>query len=313
MNLKKFIIHGVFFVQIILVKIAAIDIGSNAVRLLIKEVFINKKEIDSYKISYTRVPVRLGEDVFDKGKISKKKFSQLVKTMRAFTHLMDVQDIKLFRACATSAMREAKNGEEVIELIENETGVKIDIISGREEADLIFNTFESQHLNHESEYVYIDVGGGSTELSFIKKGKKSDLMSFKIGTVRILQKNDTKESWDRLKKTVTQLKKKNKKLYGIGTGGNINRIFKESRRKTYENISFKEIEQIKEYIQSFSYEDRIKFLKLKPDRADVIIPAAKIYLFIMKHAGIKELIVPRIGVSDGIIYDLFVNQLNQED
>lgn len=290
-------------------KIAAIDIGSNAVRLLIKEVFESKKEIESYKISYTRVPVRLGEDVFTKGKISKKKTNQLLKTIRAFTHLMDVQNIQLFRACATSAMREAKNGKEVVKLIKEDTGIDISIISGKEEADLIFNTFESQHLSDDKEYVYIDVGGGSTELSIIRKGKKSDLISFKIGTVRILEKKDTKGVWDRLRHTAEQLGKKNKKLVGIGTGGNINRIFKESRRKTYENISYKEIEQIKEYIQSFAYEDRIRFLKLKPDRADVIIPAAKIYLFIMKHAGIKELIVPRIGLSDGIIFDLYTRHM----
>ena len=289
-------------------KIAAIDIGSNAVRLLIKEVIEDKKEIESYKISYTRVPIRLGEDVFTKGRISKKKQSQLIKTIKAFKHLMNVQDIKLFRACATSAMREASNNKEVVRTVEEATKIKIDIISGKAEADLIFANFGAQHLSRDNVYVYIDVGGGSTELSIIKKGKKGAIMSFPIGTVRILENKTLEKTWNEMRETVVSLKKKYKNLVGIGTGGNINRIFKESRRKTYENISFKEIEQIKEYIQSFAYEDRIRFLKLKPDRADVIIPAAKIYLFIMKYTGIKELVVPRIGLSDGIIYDLFVNR-----
>lgn len=289
-------------------KIAAIDIGSNAIRLLIKEVVETKKDIESYKISYTRVPVRLGEDVFTKGRISKKKQSQLIKTIKAFKHLMNVQDIKLFRACATSAMREAKNGKEVVQELESATKIGIEILSGKEEADLIFANFGAQHLSKEKVYAYIDVGGGSTEISIIKKGKKGDAMSFPIGTVRMLEKKELEKTWNEMKSVASSLKKKHKDLIGIGTGGNINRIFKESRRKTYENISYKEIEQIKEYIQSFTYKDRIRFLKLKPDRADVIIPAAKIYLFIMKHAGIRELVVPRIGLSDGIIFDLYMSQ-----
>ncbi len=286
-------------------KIAAIDIGSNAVRLLIKEIVKEKKQIDSIKISYTRVPIRLGEDVFTKGKISKEKQNQLVKTVKAFKHLMDVQNIKVFRACATSAMREAENNKEVIKHIYKETKINIDLVSGEQEAELIFSNFVTQRLDKNKIYLYIDVGGGSTELSVIKKGKKGRAASFKLGTVRILEGKDEKDYWEELKKFSIALKEKHKTISGIGTGGNINRIFKESRRKTFENITFKEIEQIKEYIQSFSMSDRVRLLKLKPDRADVIIPAAKIYLFVMKHAGIKELVVPRIGLSDGIIFDLY--------
>ncbi|NND77103.1 MAG: exopolyphosphatase [Flavobacteriales bacterium] len=286
-------------------KFAAIDIGSNAVRLLIKKVIKEKGDIDSIKVSYTRVPIRLGGDVFTKGEISKEKQTQIVKTIKAFKHLMDVQSIKYFRACATSAMREAKNKKEVVKLVEKETKIKLDVISGEEEANLIISNFVTQDLEKQSVYLYIDVGGGSTELSIIKKGKKGKGASFKIGTVRSIEKKVDQESWDELKEYCLSLKKKYKAIKGIGTGGNINRIFKESRRKTFENISFKEIEQIKEYIQSFSMKDRVRLLKLKPDRADVIIPAAKIYLFVMKHTGIKELIVPRIGLSDGIIYDLY--------
>ena len=294
-------------------KIAAIDIGSNAVRLLIKEIVNDKKRIDSIKISYTRVPIRLGEDVFTKGKISEEKRYQLTKTIKAFKHLMDVQDIKLFRACATSAMREASNNKEVIKHIAKETKITIDVITGEEEAELIFSNFVTQKLDKDSVYLYIDVGGGSTELSVIKKGKKGKAASFKLGTVRILEDKDEKQDWAELKAFSSSLKEKYKTIIGIGTGGNINRIFKESRRKTYENITFKEIEQIKEYIQSFSMADRLRLLKLKPDRADVIIPAGKIYLFVMKYAGIKELVVPRIGLSDGIIFDLFHKHLNRKD
>lgn len=286
-------------------KIAAIDIGSNAVRLLIKKVIKEKSGVESIKLSYTRVPVRLGEDVFTRGFISKEKQTQLIKTIKAFKHLMDVQDIKTFRACATSAMREAENKKEVVKAIEKETKIKLDVISGEEEANLIISNFVTQDLEKQSVYLYIDVGGGSTELSLIRKGKKGKGASFEIGTVRALEKKIKDRSWDELKEYCISLRKKHKGLKGIGTGGNINRIFKESRRKTFENISYKEIEQIKEYIQSFSMKDRIKLLKLKPDRADVIIPAAKIYLYIMKHTGIKELIIPRIGLSDGIIFDLY--------
>ena len=297
--------YSTYFVQNFLLKIAAIDIGSNAVRLLIKEVVKDKKRTDSIKISYTRVPIRLGEDVFTKGKISKEKENQLVKTIKAFRHLMDVQEVKVFRACATSAMREAENKREIVKHIFKETKVELEVISGEEEAQLIFSNFVTQRLDLDKTYLYIDVGGGSTELSVIKKGNKGKVASFKIGTVRILENKDEKEFWNEIKEFALQLKEKYKHIIGIGTGGNINRIFKESRRKTFENISYKEIEQIKEYIHSFSMIDRIRLLKLKPDRADVIIPAAQIYLFVMKHAGIKELIVPRIGLSDGIVYDLY--------
>ncbi|MEM7163278.1 MAG: exopolyphosphatase [Bacteroidota bacterium] len=294
-------------------KIAAIDIGSNAVRLLIKEIVKDKKRIDSIKISYTRVPIRLGEDVFTIGKISEEKRYQLTKTIKAFKHLMDVQDINLFRACATSAMREASNNKEVLKHIAKETKIGIDVITGEQEAELIFSNFVTQKLDREKVYLYIDVGGGSTELSVIKKGKKGKAASFKLGTVRILEDKDEKRDWNEMKEFSSSLKDKYKHIVGIGTGGNINRIFKESRRKTYENITFKEIEQIKEYIQSFSMTDRLRLLKLKPDRADVIIPAAKIYLYVMRHAGIKELVVPRIGLSDGIIYDLYQKHLEGKD
>lgn len=291
-------------------KIAAIDIGSNAVRLLIKKVVKEKGEIDSIKVSYTRVPVRLGEDVFSTGKISKEKQGQIIKTIKAFKHLMDVQSIKNFRACATSAMREARNKKDFVRTVVKETGIKLEVISGEEEANLIISNFVTQGLEKQSEYLYIDVGGGSTELSIIRKGKKGKGASFEIGTVRALEKKIRDDSWDDLRDYCVSIRKKYKDIKGIGTGGNINRIFKESRRKTFENISFKEIEQIKEYIQSFSMKDRIRLLKLKPDRADVIIPAAKIYLFIMKHTGIKDLTVPKIGLSDGIIYDLYERTKN---
>jgi len=293
------------------VKIAAIDIGSNAVRLLIKEIISDRKRVDSIKISYTRVPIRLGEDVFTEGKISESKVSQLTKTMKAFKHLMDVQNIKLFRACATSAMREAKNNEEVIKHVAKETKIKIDLITGEQEAELIFANFVTQRLNKDSVYLYIDVGGGSTELSVIRKGKKGKAASFKLGTERILEDKDKKDDWEKMKVFAQNLGDKYPEITGIGTGGNINRIFKESRRKTNENITLKEIEHINEYIQSFSMIDRTRLLNLKPDRADVIIPAAKIYLYVMKNTGIKELIVPKIGLSDGIIFDLYQEQMQK--
>ena len=285
--------------------LAAIDIGSNAVRLLIEEaVDTGEEKIYFRKISLTRVPLRLGEDVFGKGYISQDKAKKLIKTLKAFRYLMDVNDVSHFRACATSAMREAKNGREIAQQIAQKANIYLEIISGSEEADIIFTNFHTANLKPDQYYIYIDVGGGSTEVSLIKNNKKINSKSFKLGTVRMLQNKVNDEVWEKAKKWVDDLNIKGN-VIAIGTGGNINRIYKESVHSFGETIEYDEIKSIVDTISQYSYEDRVKKLKLKPDRADVIIPAGKIYLFFMKEAGAKKMIVPKVGLADGIIYNLY--------
>ncbi len=288
-------------------KLAAIDIGSNAIRLLIEEVreFNGQLRID--KVSLTRVPVRLGEDVFTTGKISEERIRQLVKTMRAFWYIMDVHQVEMFRACATSAMREAKNRKEVISTVEREANFKIEILSGDEEAEIIFSNYASQNLSNKGNYVYIDVGGGSTELTLIRKGKRIKGQSFNLGTVRSLSGKIDKDAWKSAEKWLLT-KQDSNNLIAIGTGGNINSIFKLQGKKPNELLSLSEIKSLYKQLSSMELDERIFTFKLRPDRADVIIPACEIYIRIMELAGIKQMMVPKIGLSDGMILQM-ANQL----
>ncbi|MCH2198859.1 MAG: exopolyphosphatase [Flavobacteriales bacterium] len=286
-------------------KLAAIDIGSNAVRLLIAEIFELKDGYHTQKVSFTRIPIRLGEDVFEYGAISHQKSVQMVKVMRAFWYLMDVHNIEFFRACATSAMREASNSSEVIDLVRKEANINIEIIDGEEEANLIFSNFFVQNIDHSKSYLYIDVGGGSTELTLIQNGKRKKAKSFKIGTVRTL-KGKTKEShWEAAAEWLKEIHKEAGKLTGIATGGNINRLYKMSRCAFNEPFKRDELEEIAKVLKKHSYEERMYKLGLKPDRADVIIPASDIYLRMFKLAKVNEMIVPKIGLSDGIVLGLY--------
>ena len=282
-------------------KLAAIDIGSNAIRLLIEEVRQFNGEIRIDKVSLTRVPVRLGEDVFTSGKISDERIRQLVKTMRAFWYIMDVHQVEMFRACATSAMREAKNRKAVIATVEREANFKIEILSGEEEANLIFSNYFSQNLNSKNNYLFIDVGGGSTELTVIKKGKSVKGESFDLGTVRALTGSNDKTTWKQVEKWLATNADKAGSSIAIGTGGNVNTMFKLQGKKPNELISAMEIKTLYKQLGSVSLDERIFNFKLRPDRADVIIPACEIYLRIMDLAGIKHMIVPKIGLSDGMI------------
>lgn len=284
---------------------AAIDIGSNAVRLLIEEVVITGENQQYFrKISLTRVPLRLGEDVFGHEKISSDKSKKLIKTLKAFRYLMEVNDVEHFRACATSAMREAKNGKEIRKLIKDKANIDLEIIRGHDEAELILANFNTANLSPTQTYLYIDVGGGSTEVSLLKNNIKIQSKSFKLGTVRLLQGKASTTIWDEAKDWIKDLNLK-EDVIAIGTGGNINRIYKESVHSFGEKIKYEEIDAIVKHIGSYSFEERIKKLKLKPDRADVIIPAGKIYLSFMEHANASEMIVPKVGLADGIIYNLF--------
>jgi exopolyphosphatase/guanosine-5'-triphosphate,3'-diphosphate pyrophosphatase len=295
-------------------KLAAIDIGSNAIRLLIEEARLNNSELYFKKISLTRVPVRLGSDVFKEGFVSVKKTNQLLKSIVAFSHLIELNEVEHFRIVATSAMREASNGEEIIRLIKQETGLTIEIISGELEADLIFANFFLQNYTDPSQrYIFIDVGGGSTELSFIEKNERKASKSFQIGALRSAEvTQDGSDVWAEIELWIKELHLINQSIISIGTGGNINRIFKESKHRFLEKISYSEIEQVASYIGSFSLEDRIRKLRLKPDRADVIIPSSEIYLKVMRLAGSQKMIVPKVGLSDGVIYDLYQKKLIQK-
>ena len=293
-------------------KFAAIDIGSNAIRLLIEEVHIDEGRYHIEKVSLTRVPVRLGEDVFTKGKIGKQKVNQLVKTMTAFAYLMEVHDTAIYRACATSAMREAKNKRAVIKKVKEESGIEIELLSGDEEANLIFSNYFAQNLNTKANYLYIDVGGGSTELTLIKNGKRIKGQSFELGTVRMLSNAVDTKIWESARRWIQSSFKDNEVVTAIGTGGNINTLFKIIGKKPNQTISLTEIKEQYDTLRLLTMEQRITKLKMKPDRADVIIPACEIYLRLMGYANISNMIVPKIGLADGVILDLFENwQLEQ--
>lgn len=287
---------------------AAIDIGSNAVRLLVGEVIEREDHPVIKKQTLVRVPIRLGEDVFDFGSIGAAKRDYLIKSLKAFRLLTDVYGVPYLRCCATSAMREASNSAEVIARVEMESGVHIEVIGGRVEADLIVNTFWTQDLLKDRSYLYIDVGGGSTELTWLEKGRRVKSASFKIGTVRTLKGKVHPESWAEMRAFLEDLRAQHGSLLAIGTGGNINRIFKENGNAFGEPLSRADIHSQRDRIASYSFDDRVKVLRLRPDRADVIIPAADIFLQVMDHAGIEEVFVPKVGLADGIIYDLYMRQ-----
>lgn len=285
-------------------KIAAIDIGSNAIRLLIEEVREHQGQWRIDKVSLTRVPVRLGDEVFVHKKISDEKLRQLVKTMRAFWYLMDVHQVEMFRVCGTSAMREAKNRNKVIETVEREANFKIEVLSGEEEAELIFKNYFAQNLSNKGNYLYLDVGGGSTEITLIRKGKRIKGRSFNIGTVRSLTGATDESVWNDVKSYLSTLTKNPTKLIAIGTGGNVNTLFKIQGKKPNELLSLSELKSLQKALAPLTVDERIFNYKLRPDRADVILPACDIYIKILQLANIKEMLVPKIGLSDGIILDM---------
>lgn len=294
-------------------KYGAIDIGSNAIRLLVAMVIERRdKEPQFKKSSLVRVPIRLGADSFDKGRISKENTQRMIEAMEAFKLLMSVHGVEKYKACATSAMREASNGKEVASKVFKETGVKIDIIDGKEEAAIISSTDLDQLISGDKTYLYVDVGGGSTELTVFSKGKIVNSKSFKIGTVRVL--NNTKEENKAIFKKVQKWIEVNTALYKkvslIGSGGNINKLFKLSGRTEGAPISYIYLNAQYQFLKKMSYSDRISELGLNPDRADVIVPATKIYLSAMKWSGARKIYVPKIGLSDGIIKALYYDKLN---
>ena len=287
----------------------AIDIGTNAARLLIGEIAENDGHAYVKKISYIRVPLRLGMDVFENGKISAHKIEEFKKSMKAFRLIADVFEVNELRACATSAMREATNGNEVRDYIQKETGVNVEIIRGQEEAELIFSTFLLLEYDLQEPFIVIDVGGGSTEISIFSKEEKPVSKSFRVGTIRLLKNKADRGTWSKMEEWIDVNLKKNQKYTVFGTGGNINKIHKFVGKKEKDAISFKEIEDVYDKLKKFDVETRIAKFNMKPDRADVIVPACEIYLFAMKKLKVKEMFVPKIGLADGMIHNMHQRSL----
>ncbi len=287
-------------------KYAAIDIGSNAVRLLISNIIEEKgKPVQFKKNSLVRVPIRLGADVFLKNEISKENTERILDTMLAFRLLMKSHKVVKYKACATSAMRESVNGKEVVDLVLKKSGISIDIIDGEEEAAIIAATDLNKFIDKNKTYLYVDVGGGSTEFTVIDRGEQVASKSFKIGTVRLLNDMVKKEKWLNLQEWIGKHAKRFDKIEVIGSGGNINKIFKISGKSAGKPLTYFYLSSYYHLLQSYSYEERITELDLNQDRADVIIPAMRIYLSAMKWSGAKNIYVPKIGLADGIIKSIY--------
>jgi exopolyphosphatase/guanosine-5'-triphosphate,3'-diphosphate pyrophosphatase len=293
-------------------KYAAIDIGSNAIRLLVSNIIIEKeKDAQFKKSSLVRVPIRLGADAFVAGKISQENVDRMIDAMEAFKLLMKVHGVEKYKACATSAMRESSNGEQVVKEISDRTGIEIDVIDGKKEAAIIFSTDLSELIESDASYLYVDVGGGSTEFTIFSKGRIINSKSFKMGTVRLLnnKKSENKVIFKEVQRWIETNTKDIKKISLIGSGGNINKLFKMSGRTIGKPISYIYLNAQYQFLKQMSYKERISELSLNPDRADVIIPATKIYLSAMKWSGARKIYVPKIGLSDGIIKSLYYNKL----
>lgn len=295
--------------------LAAIDIGSNAVRLLICEVIKKYKIVEFNKLNLVRVPVRLGFDVFENGTIGAQKREMLINTIKAFGNLMKVYEVDHYMGCATSAMRDAENAKEIIKEIKSETSIEIEVISGELEAEIIYENHIAELLNNDKSYLYIDVGGGSTELTLYHKSNIIMQKSFNIGTVRILTKKVKDETWDDIKKTLKELTKKYDNIIGIGSGGNINKLFSIRGTKSSKSISYDNLKDIYKEMELLSIDDRMKKYTIKQDRAEVIVPALTIYNAICKWSDISEIYVPKIGLADGLIhhlYDMVANRSSKQ-
>ena len=293
-------------------KYAAIDIGSNAIRLLISSVHEHENQSPRFKkTSLVRVPIRLGADVFVSKKVSEENVNRMVDTMQAYKLLMKTHKVARYKACATSAMREAMNGEEVVHLIKEKTGIVIDIIDGTDEAAIIALTDLHELINSDATYLYVDVGGGSTEFTLFDHGKTITSKSFKLGTVRLLNELVTEEIWKEVEEWIRANTEDYEEVSLIGSGGNINNIFKTSGKKIGKPLTYLYLSSYFKLLNSYSYEDRIWELNLNQDRADVIIPATRIYLSAMKWSGARKIFVPKIGLTDGLIKSLYNEKVSK--
>lgn len=287
-------------------RLAAIDIGSNAARLLISDAITdNEGKTEFIKVSLVRVPLRLGFDVFENGRISETKTDMLLKTILAYKYLLEVYNVPFLKACATSAMRDAENAAQILEKIKTEAGIEIEIISGQDEAAYIYENHIAENMNKEESYLYIDVGGGSTELTFFSDGKVVFKESFNIGTIRILKDQVSDDQWNKMKEYVKSKTKNLHHITAIGSGGNINKIFSLSKKKPGKPLTLELLRDYYKELSAITLEERIKLYRLREDRADVIVPALLIYISIMRWADATNIFVPQIGLADGLIQSLF--------
>ncbi|MDP9229149.1 MAG: exopolyphosphatase [Bacteroidota bacterium] len=287
-------------------RLAAIDIGSNAARLLITDVIPGPKGTTEFnKLALVRVPLRLGFDVFDKGEISADKIDKIIKTIKSYKYLLEVYEVKHLKACATSAMRDAGNSQKIIHKVKAETGIEIKIISGQDEASFIYENHIAENMSDEDSYLYIDVGGGSTELTFFSDGKLVFKESYNIGTIRLIKNQVSEAMWDEMKEFIKNKTSGYHHVTAIGSGGNINKIFSLSKRKEGKPLT---LEMLRDYYKEFSnlsVAQRISLYRLREDRADVIVPALLIYINSMRWSDAQEIYVPKIGLADGLIHSLY--------
>lgn len=290
--------------------LAAIDIGSNAIRLLINYIEKSSKVVSFKKAAFLRVPIRLGEDVFTLGEISDEKRKKLCEAMSAFEAVMRTFNVRDYRACATSAMREAKNGAEIVEYIREKSGINIEIISGKEEAETIFEAGDIAGLmEHDESYIYVDVGGGSTEVTLYSDHKRVASESFPLGTVRTISDAVDKNEMKRFKKWLEEVALPLRPVAIIGSGGNINKVNKLLQKKDQESMRYIELKLLYNQINDMSYDERVKNMGLNTYRADVITPAMKIFLTVAKTCKVDEIMVPKVGLADGIIHHLYNKRL----
>jgi exopolyphosphatase / guanosine-5'-triphosphate,3'-diphosphate pyrophosphatase len=293
-------------------KLAAIDIGSNAARLLISDVIPSANgEADFVKLSLVRVPLRLGFDVFDTGAISKKKADNLMKTIKSYKLLLDVYEVDHLVTAATSAMRDASNATQILAEVEKETGIAIRVISGEEEATYIYENHIAESMNKDESYLYVDVGGGSTELTFFSDGKLVSKQSFNIGTIRMLKNQVDEEHWAEMKAFIKEKTTGYHHITAIGSGGNINKVFSLSKRKEGRPLNLELLRNYYKEFSSLSLSERISLYHLREDRADVIVPALLIYINVMRWADAEDIYIPKIGLADGLIHLLY-NQVKQK-
>ena len=291
-------------------KYAAIDIGSNAMRLLITNIIEQKgKEVQFNKSALIRVPIRLGQDAFTVGEISEENIDRMIDAIHAFKLLMKVYKVEKFMACATSAMREAYNGKEVVEIIKKKTDIKIEIIDGKKEAAIIASSDLHHFIKTNENYLYVDVGGGSTEFSLFSDGKMLVSKSFKNGTVRMLNNMVNEVVWQEIEKWIKTNTEGLKNITMIGSGGNINKAFKLSGKTQNKPLTYKYLKSQFDHINALTYEQRISDLGLNTDRADVIIPALSIYLSAMRWSGANHIYVPKIGLSDGVVKAMYFGRI----
>lgn len=285
-------------------KLAAIDIGSNAIRFQVSTALDNTTQVVFKKLEYVRFPLRLGHDVFATGRVSSKSMEKFRKLMAAYKLLLELYEVDDYMFCATSAMREAENGADLAQQVLDELGIVIHIIDGNREAELINRAIHS-YLTDKT-YLHIDVGGGSTELNLYAAGQKIQTRSFKIGSVRVLEKNDSPQAWEDMERWIKDhVKKSYGKVTAVGTGGNISKLFELAQSKPGKTVSLRKIRETREMVNAYSIEDRIYKLQMNPDRADVIIPASNIYIKVMEWAHATSILVPEVGLKDGIMLYLY--------